>query len=239
MNYIEDLGRKIFECTGDIKYDQDLYSIYALLALSTGINTTNENVHDAWSVWATQLCMNHKSLIPYDELPPDIQDLDTQYRNAIQKVALLFLSKEPVSIDPETQDSAKQEVFNEWQSAYPNVNTNYRTMLEIGRLYELKNMQNLINQTIQEVSSQLQNRPDDILVEDFGQLKIDFRQAPNVPNDHIVSVGIGRDGSKKYLRVCVDADCPIDNIPMEFRGLPVLVRGVETDDSATIREFLD
>lgn len=67
--------------------DMSLYRIYALLVLTVGRGVDCENVHDAWSVWTAGTNPNHKSLIPFDELSPEVRALDEKYRDAIRAVA--------------------------------------------------------------------------------------------------------------------------------------------------------
>ena len=80
--------------------DPVLILLYALLALTTGENTTLENVHDAWSIWkigdgwtfaSVKDNMARKTpwLVPFDQLPDDIKAYDQKYVDAIRKVARL------------------------------------------------------------------------------------------------------------------------------------------------------
>lgn len=64
-----------------------LFRHYAVLVLTTGVNTTNENVHDAWSAWQTETVPEHRSLVPFDELREEVQELDSKYRDLIIAVA--------------------------------------------------------------------------------------------------------------------------------------------------------
>ena len=65
----------------------DLLRMYALLVLTTGTETTLENVHDAWSTWRDATRPDHPSLVPFAELAPDVQELDRKYADAIREVA--------------------------------------------------------------------------------------------------------------------------------------------------------
>ena len=93
MNYIDELGNKIFWETHTSESDSFwfddrlLYRAYALLLLAKGEAVTNEDVHNAWAVWAAEYDENHRSLIPFDKLPPQIQALDEPYTQAIRKIA--------------------------------------------------------------------------------------------------------------------------------------------------------
>ena len=65
----------------------ELLRFYALLVLTTGIDTTLENVHDAWSAWQTATRPEHRSLIPFNELTLEVRELDRPYMEAIVSVA--------------------------------------------------------------------------------------------------------------------------------------------------------
>jgi hypothetical protein len=67
--------------------DPDLLRLYLLLALVKGAHVTNRDVHDAWSAWCHTTRPDHRSLIPFDELTPEAQALDTKYAEAIRAVA--------------------------------------------------------------------------------------------------------------------------------------------------------
>lgn len=91
-NYINELAQEIFweSNTDDDGFwfeDRLLYRAYALLLLAKGEAVTSEDVHNAWAVWAAEYDENHRSLIPFDELEPQIQELDEPYVRAIRKIA--------------------------------------------------------------------------------------------------------------------------------------------------------
>ena len=93
MCYIDEIARDIYwESTADPEplgwyEDRYLYRLYAVLALAKGAAVTNEDVHNAWSAWASEDKSTHPSLIPFDELEPRVQKLDEPYTKAIHKVA--------------------------------------------------------------------------------------------------------------------------------------------------------
>lgn len=66
----------------------ELLDLYVNLVLSTGVETSLENVHDAWSIWKNRIDPTHKSLIPFNELSFEVQELDRKYADAIRSVAL-------------------------------------------------------------------------------------------------------------------------------------------------------
>ena len=86
-NYVSQMINLIIDELPDIPLE--LASLYALLALTRGINTTLEDVHDAWAVWtaATRNKLDHPSLIPFKELTTEIQELDREYMNGIHRAA--------------------------------------------------------------------------------------------------------------------------------------------------------
>ncbi len=89
-NYINKIANAVGEKCG-ISIDNEEYGsllrLYALLALTTGSSTTLENVHDAWSAWRSNTVPDHKSLIPFQELSKEVQELDRPYRDAIREVS--------------------------------------------------------------------------------------------------------------------------------------------------------
>lgn len=90
MNYIDAIACEIGKyCKMDTTGAQEmrLLQLYALLALTVGKDVTLEHVHDAWAVWTAQIRPDHTSLVPFDQLAPDIQLLDEPYRAAIARVA--------------------------------------------------------------------------------------------------------------------------------------------------------
>lgn len=90
MNYIDRLARSIHFVAGGGELSPDelqLYRIYAVLCLSAGERTTNRMVHDAWSAWRAATRPDHRSLVPFEQLSPEVQELDTPYRDAIRALA--------------------------------------------------------------------------------------------------------------------------------------------------------
>lgn len=70
--------------------DISLYRLYALLVLvkeDSVTRVTDEDVHNAWAVWACENDPEHRSLIPFDELPARVQALDAPYTAAIHAAA--------------------------------------------------------------------------------------------------------------------------------------------------------
>lgn len=84
-NYVQQVIRELAKRLPDC--EMDLIDLYALLALSRGADTTLKDVHDAWSLWRNTSKPDHQSLIPFDQLTPDVQELDRQYQLAIHEAA--------------------------------------------------------------------------------------------------------------------------------------------------------
>jgi hypothetical protein len=85
VNYIDAVAARLGLMLDDC--DIDLLRIYALLVLVTGTGTTDEHVHHAWGVWRAATRPDHPDLVPFDQLTPEVQALDTWYAQAIRAVA--------------------------------------------------------------------------------------------------------------------------------------------------------
>ena len=91
MNYIQDVEKKldsILKMKGT-EYE-GLLKVYGLLVFTVGVDCTNEHVHDAWSAWQNKTQPTHRSLIPFNELTKEVQDLDEPYCQAIIEVSKFF-----------------------------------------------------------------------------------------------------------------------------------------------------
>lgn len=69
--------------------DEDLllYRIYAVLLLAKGKNVTSEDVHNAWAVWACEHEPDSRNLVPFKDLPEDVQHKDDPYAEIIRRIA--------------------------------------------------------------------------------------------------------------------------------------------------------
>lgn len=83
-NYIEQVRADLAK---RIDVEPALLDLYTLLAIVRGAQTTWEDVHDAWSVWANQTQPNHQSIVPFDELSKRVQEMDKEYADAIKATA--------------------------------------------------------------------------------------------------------------------------------------------------------
>lgn len=64
-----------------------LFGIYAVLALTKGEGTTDKDVHDAWSLWASKYNPESDSLIPFEHLSSGVQAEDSKFTEAIRSVS--------------------------------------------------------------------------------------------------------------------------------------------------------
>jgi hypothetical protein len=85
MNYIDRVAARIGRAIGS-ECEQSLLRIYAVLALALGDDVRRRDVHDAWSAWCAGRDPQHRSLVPYSELSPEVQALDQPYAEAICQV---------------------------------------------------------------------------------------------------------------------------------------------------------
>ena len=92
MSYIDEIANAIQERIDSDRLPEKpevtgLFRLYALLVLTTGEETTRENVHDAWAIWMLGRDADHKSIEPFDELDHSTQSEDEPFRRAIIQVA--------------------------------------------------------------------------------------------------------------------------------------------------------
>jgi len=83
-NYVQK-AREIL--ASKINVEQDLLDLYTLLVLTKGESCLLVDVHDAWAVWRNKTVPEHRSLIPFRDLSPEVQELDREYMVAIQETA--------------------------------------------------------------------------------------------------------------------------------------------------------
>jgi hypothetical protein len=85
LNYVERVIDLILGEDNDL--DFALAEMYALLVLVKGVNITMQDVHDAWAIWRNQTRPSHQSIIPFDELTVEVQELDRKYMDMLHRVA--------------------------------------------------------------------------------------------------------------------------------------------------------
>ena len=87
MNYVEEIRKELDDILNMGVVCDGLLDLYTLLVFTVGKNCTNKHIHDAWSIWQSMTEPEHRSLLPFDELKTEVQDLDIEYRDAVIKVA--------------------------------------------------------------------------------------------------------------------------------------------------------
>ena len=91
MNYLDHIARDIERAipaqTRPADDAQAMYRLYALLVLTRGTGTSLADVHNAWSVWMLERGMDHESLVPFEELPAEVQREDEPFQRAIISIA--------------------------------------------------------------------------------------------------------------------------------------------------------
>jgi hypothetical protein len=65
----------------------DLFLIYAVLALAKGTAVNRSDVHDAWSAWMTMRGEQHDAVRPLVDLPEETRAEDDPFVAAIRAVA--------------------------------------------------------------------------------------------------------------------------------------------------------
>lgn len=83
-NYVE-RARNVLSTL--ISVDDELLDLYTLLVLVKGDRCLLDDVHEAWAIWRSRTDSAHRSLIPFNQLRVDVQELDREYMLAIHKTA--------------------------------------------------------------------------------------------------------------------------------------------------------
>lgn len=92
MTYLDRTAREIKdrvppELLPDEPRLDDLFRLYALLAQVKGKDVTEEDVHDAWSLWMLGKDGDHESIKPYQDLDAATRREDRPFVEAIRAVA--------------------------------------------------------------------------------------------------------------------------------------------------------
>jgi hypothetical protein len=89
MNYIDDLAAAIRSRLDPgllPKSDADrLFRIYAVLALVKGLSVTAKDVHDAWAAWECDRRPHSPSIVPFQQLTPEVQRIDEPFVEAVRQ----------------------------------------------------------------------------------------------------------------------------------------------------------
>lgn len=67
--------------------DLPLYRIYAVLLLAKGKAVVAEDVHNAWVAWASEYNSGSRNLVPFKELPLEVQLKDQPFVKIIHQIA--------------------------------------------------------------------------------------------------------------------------------------------------------
>jgi hypothetical protein len=65
----------------------ELFLTYAVLALAKGDRVDARDIHNAWAAWMSTRDPGHDSIVPYENLPPDVRREDDPFLNAVREVA--------------------------------------------------------------------------------------------------------------------------------------------------------
>lgn len=90
-DYISELAARIGShvparlCPDEPHRDR-LFRIYAVLALAKGVDTTSEDVHNAWVAWMAEHDPEHEALRPFSELAVADRAQDDPFVEAIHAV---------------------------------------------------------------------------------------------------------------------------------------------------------
>ena len=89
--YLELIAAKIRSHIPDDRLPDEnvelLLLLYSVLLRAKGIEVSDSDVHDAWSIWKSRSDPEHKSLIPFDKLPQETREQDAVFTIAIRKAA--------------------------------------------------------------------------------------------------------------------------------------------------------
>lgn len=75
--------------------EPELAELYALLGLVLGDRVSPRDVHDAWAIWRNRTKPDHRSLVPFEELSLDVQELDQKYVEGFRRAATSIKTAEP------------------------------------------------------------------------------------------------------------------------------------------------
>ena len=84
MNYIQEIQT---ELSKHIKVSKRLLSYYSLLVVTLGEETTLADIHDAWAVDKNISMSHHRSIVLFEKLSPEVQELDREYMEAVRLTA--------------------------------------------------------------------------------------------------------------------------------------------------------
>lgn len=109
-NYIQQVKDALSEFHPNLA--PELLEMYALLVLVLGEDVTLKDVHDAWSVWKNQHRADHRSLVPFEQLSPEVQAMDEKYAKSIRIVAHIRRIVEETRAWPEGLDRVDSDRYH-------------------------------------------------------------------------------------------------------------------------------
>jgi hypothetical protein len=90
-SYISDLAAEIRAAVPPASLPEgdanELFFIYAVLALAKGVDVEARDIHNAWAAWMSTREPQHASIVPYEDLPSDVRREDDPYVAAVRQVA--------------------------------------------------------------------------------------------------------------------------------------------------------
>jgi hypothetical protein len=66
---------------------EELFRLYALLLCAKGVETTPEDVHNAWAIWMARRYESHEALRPFVDLDETTKRADLPFVEAIRRTA--------------------------------------------------------------------------------------------------------------------------------------------------------
>ncbi|MHA1615675.1 MAG: RipA family octameric membrane protein [Candidatus Thorarchaeota archaeon] len=66
---------------------EELLRLYAILLRAKGTDITESDIHDAWSMWIAKYQEEHESLVPYEDLTPEVREQDSVFVSAVKQAA--------------------------------------------------------------------------------------------------------------------------------------------------------
>lgn len=87
MTYIEKARALLARELGHFMEDGPLMDLYLLLVFVKGEEVTLGDMHDAWAIWESHVFPTSRSIVPFEGVAPEAQELDREFMEAIQRVA--------------------------------------------------------------------------------------------------------------------------------------------------------
>lgn len=89
--YLDDIAARIRAHISDDRMPdenaEELLRLYAVLLRAKGTDVTESDIHDAWSMWIAKHREEHESLVPYEDLTPDVREQDGIFASAVRQAA--------------------------------------------------------------------------------------------------------------------------------------------------------